>query len=238
MDLRPLAAVEEYQAAVALQEAVWGPTETTPANQLIATAHSGGLVLGAFSGAELMGFALAWPGRLDGQALLYSHMLAVRPEGRRHGVGRALKWRQREWALAEGFRRMAWTYDPLRRANAAFNLNVLGAEAARLIVNCYGRMEDPLNWGLDSDRFWVEWRLDDARVAALAEGRGDGEAADEGIWVEIPKDVEALKATDLAAARELQVHFRKAVEPLFAAGLRALAIRDRAAVSAYLFSRR
>ncbi len=221
-----------------LQQAVWGPEETTPANQMIATAHSGGLVLGAFSGLEMVGFALAWPGRVNGESLLYSHMLAVSAAVRGQGIGRALKWRQRQWALAEGYRRMAWTYDPLRRLNALFNLEVLGGEATRLIVNCYGAMQDSLNWGLDSDRFWVEWQLDHPLVEDRCLGKATQQTPDEGIWVEIPKDMEAIKATDLERAKALQLHFRQAVEPLFAAGLRALAVRDRGAASAYLFSRR
>ncbi|MHB1980182.1 MAG: GNAT family N-acetyltransferase [Sulfobacillus sp.] len=221
-----------------LQQAVWGPEETTPANQMIATAHSGGLVLGAFLGLEMVGFALAWPGRANGEPLLYSHMLAVSAAVRGQGIGRALKWYQRQWALAEGYRRMAWTYDPLRRLNALFNLEVLGGEATRLIVNCYGAMSDTLNWGLDSDRFWVEWQLDHPLVEDRCLGKAAHQIPDEGIWVEIPKDMELIKATDLERAKALQLHFRQAVEPLFAAGLRALAVRDRGATSAYLFSRR
>jgi predicted GNAT superfamily acetyltransferase len=238
LELRPLGDASEYLAAVHLQQTVWGPEETTPANQMMATAHSGGLVLGAFQGSELVGFALAWPGRSDGESLLYSHMLAVSAHTQGQGIGRALKWRQREWAMAEGYRRMAWTYDPLRRHNARFNLEVLGAEATRLIPNCYGAMTDRLNWGLDSDRFWVEWQLDHPLVEARRLGKTLPKSSDEGIWVEIPKDMEALKQADLEQARALQQHFRQAVEPLFAAGLRALAVRDRGMACAYLFSRR
>jgi predicted GIY-YIG superfamily endonuclease len=66
---------------------------------------------------------------------------------------------------------MGWTFDPLRRENAHFNLEILGVEARLYHPELYGPMPDALNAGLLSDRLEVHWHLKSGRVKALAKAK-------------------------------------------------------------------
>ncbi|MEF2978525.1 hypothetical protein [Subtercola sp. YIM 133946] len=101
---------------------------------------------------------------------LHSHIAGVSAHRERHGVGRALKLHQRAWALERGTEEISWTFDPLIARNANFNLSRLGVEITAYIPDFYGPMIDLRNAGQHSDRLVATWRLQDARVVALARG--------------------------------------------------------------------
>ena len=75
---------------------------------------------------------------------LHSHMLGVLPDYRDAGIGRRLKLRQREEALARGIELIEWTFDPLELKNAFFNIERLGAIVRRYSENQYGVTASPL----------------------------------------------------------------------------------------------
>ena len=81
-----------------------------------------------------------------------------------------LKQHQRAWALVRDLDLITWTFDPLVRRNAYFNLTKLGAEVTGYHEDFYGPMHDALNRGDESDRCVVSWHLDAARVRAAATG--------------------------------------------------------------------
>jgi predicted GNAT superfamily acetyltransferase len=169
--LRPLHAWEEYLAAEELQRAVWQMPDwrdAVPANLLITVQKNGGLALGAFDGAHLVGLAFSFIGydhHFDPPLLKQcSHMLAVLPAYQSRKLGVMLKLKQRELTMDQGIALMTWTYDPLLALNANLNFVRLGAIARRYVENAYGAMTDGLNAGLASDRFEVEWWLDTPRV--------------------------------------------------------------------------
>lgn len=121
---------------------------------------------------------------------------------------------------------MTWTYDPLVRRNAYFNLTKLGARPRGYLVDFYGPMADAINAGDESDRLDMEWRLRDERVARacagqpeeldadvlLADGavvglsadandtpvRGDVDAGT--VLVGVPADIERMRGTDRSRA--------------------------------------
>ena len=64
-------------------------------------------------------------------------------------------------AAAGASGRSTWTFDPLVRANARFNLVKLGAVAVAYLTDFYGEMQDGINAGDRSDRCAVKWELDD-----------------------------------------------------------------------------
>jgi predicted GNAT superfamily acetyltransferase len=144
-----------------LQVLVWGGGSQTvvPAHLLHVIATSGGIVLGAYQGGRLIGFVLGLLAQRDGHLYHASHMLGIHPDLQGSGIGAALKWRQRERALAQGLDLMTWTFDPLEARNAHLNLHKLGAISRTYLENAYGAMEDRLNRGLPSDRLSVEWWL-------------------------------------------------------------------------------
>ena len=198
--IRPFASRGDYAACVELQREVWGErfADVVPPTILMVSQRLGGVAAGAFgAGGRLLGFVFGVTGIRDGEPLHWSDMLAVRPEARGTGVGRRLKLFQREQLLGLGVRRMHWTYDPLVARNANLNLNSLGAVPVEYVVNLYGETGSSLHAGLDTDRFIVEWRLDEP---VAAESRGTGDAAPEGASREAPAGAPPVSSDDRATA--------------------------------------
>ncbi len=106
---------------------------------------------------------------------LHSHVTGVLPAGLGRGVGRAIKLHQRAWALQRGLGVVSWTFDPLIRRNAWFNLAKLGARPVRYLVDFYGAMPDAINAGDASDRLYVHWHLASPEVAEAAESAESAE---------------------------------------------------------------
>lgn len=115
-----------------LANLIWGsdPPSAVPTHMLVALSRSGGLVLGAYAGTLMVGMLVGVPSIRKGQLMHLSHMLGVHPGWRGRGVGDALKWRQREFVLAQGIETVHWTYDPLEAPNARLNVAHLGASCA------------------------------------------------------------------------------------------------------------
>jgi predicted GNAT superfamily acetyltransferase len=178
--IRPLVSNEEVAQFEQLQRLVWTGSETDviPGHLLLALARSGGLVLGAFDRDRLVGLVFSFlgtdiesPDRLAMTRLKhYSHMLAVHPDFRDHGIGYSLKFAQREFVHRQGVRLITWTYDPLQSRNAYLNIQRLGVICRRYHREAYGEMRDGLNVGYPSDRFDVEWWITTPRVKSRLAG--------------------------------------------------------------------
>jgi predicted GNAT superfamily acetyltransferase len=176
--LRILETPGEMQAVERLQGLVWPGSEidVVPAHLLLAAAHNGGLVIGAYDGQfhgdpdenRLVGFVFGFPGLYDtpdGPRLKHcSHMLGVHPDQRSQGLGFALKRAQWQMVRYQGVDRITWTYDPLLSRNAYLNIARLGAVCNTYLRDEYGSMRDALNRGLSSDRFQVDWWVSTQRV--------------------------------------------------------------------------
>ena len=103
IEIRQLHLLEEFDDVLRLQQPIWGfaDIELLPLRFLVVVSKVGGHVFGAYDGAEMVGFCFAIPGiKPGGRPYLHSHMLGVLPEYRNAGIGRRLKLRQREEALA------------------------------------------------------------------------------------------------------------------------------------------
>jgi len=153
--------VAEFHACEDLQQAVWGGSarEIIPYDIMIAVAHAGGAVMGAWDGDQLVGMTLSFVAWGSEGAYHHSHLLGVLPEYRRWGVGWQLKMAQRAFVIAQGLDMMMWTFDPLESANAHLNFAKLGGVSRIYLPDFYGEMPEALNQGLPSDRLLVEWRL-------------------------------------------------------------------------------
>lgn len=167
-----LASVAEAAAASALFASIWGQASAAamPAELLRALAHAGDYVAGAWHGGELAGAVVGFLGLHAGRLHLHSHVAGVRPGLQGRSVGLALKLHQRAWALERGIGEARWTYDPLVRRNAYFNLTKLGATATAYHADFYGSMDDAINAGEPTDRCVAVWELASGRAAAAAAG--------------------------------------------------------------------
>jgi predicted GNAT superfamily acetyltransferase len=165
--IRDVAGEAEHHAIEEIQKEAWGfnDLDIVPAATLIATQHAGGIVLGAFEGDFMIGFAYAFPAFEEGRTSMHSHMLAVRTEYRNCRAGFYLKLAQRERTLEKGLDEITWTFDPLQSLNAHLNFSKLGVVSRRYLVNFYGEASSsPLHQGFGTDRLWVSWRLNSDRV--------------------------------------------------------------------------
>jgi predicted GNAT superfamily acetyltransferase len=174
MIIKGIETLAEMREVEELQKEVWGPEDVVPLTHLIAAHEVGCSLIGAFDGAKLVGFVYGFIGLEGGHSIIHSHMLAVKTEWRDHHLGYRLKLAQREQALAQGFARITWTFDPLQSRNAYLNFARLGVVADQYKINFYGEESvSPLHSHIGTDRLWVTWLPASERVRRrLATGAG------------------------------------------------------------------
>ncbi|MFH8562377.1 GNAT family N-acetyltransferase [Streptomyces sp. NPDC017988] len=243
LEVREVYELDELASVNALFEEIWG---TAPGaspmgtEQMRALSHAGNYVAGAFADGRLVGASVAFFAAPVGRTL-HSHVTGALPG---HAAGLALKQHQRDWSLARGLSRITWTYDPLVRRNAHFNLAKLGARPVEYLTAFYGQIDDAINGGDDTDRALVAWelggpgsmaspppvRVPAGAVTALSVqdglpvvGRLDAPA----LLVEVPPDIEALRRTDPGAAKAWRLAMREVLGGLLAEGARVTGFHGR-----------
>ena len=164
--IRDIELISEMRDVETLQKDVWGchDRDIVPLTILVATRELGAILVGAFDGSSLIGFAYSFVGREEQRMVHHSHMLAVRPNYRNFNLGYKLKLAQRDRALAQGITRMTWTFDPLQSLNAHFNFAKLGVIADTYKSNFYGEATSSFLHQIGTDRLWVTWALDSSHV--------------------------------------------------------------------------
>lgn len=208
----------DMAAIIGLFERTWGPGRSPDRSMLLALDYAGNTVLIATEAGKPVGATLGFLGWSDG-IHLHSHMAAVVPWRRSGGVGYALKLFQRAVCLQQGVAGMRWTFDPLIRRNAHFNLIKLGAEVIQFLPDFYGRLDDAVSGSDRSDRFEVRWRLDSERVRrALAGEPRTAWTFDDRLPLDV--DFEHLRADDPAAAELLREESRVMFQSAIGRGLR------------------
>jgi predicted GNAT superfamily acetyltransferase len=190
----------EVEPLIRFLDSIWGAGRSGDPSFLTAISHAGNSVLIAERDGEPIGAALGVLGWADG-VHLHSHMVAVDPRVRSVGVGFALKLAQRDECLAHGVTEMRWTFDPLIRRNAHFNLVKLGAEVLAFHPDFYGVLADEVNGTDATDRFEVSWRLDGPL------GRHPATRTD----LLLPADYERLRREDPDAAGSMRTTSRGAL---------------------------
>lgn len=216
-----LTTIEEHQEACDLFEKVWeAPEGYAPmsASLVRAATHVGSYTAGAFAEGRMVGAAF---GFFAADGHLHSHIAGVLPDYQGRGVGFALKLHQRVWALQRGIDLVSWTFDPLVRRNAYFNIHRLGVDLVSYLPLFYGEMPDGVNVGDDTDRILAQWYLASPTVIeAVTRRRPETEVADLGedvsvvvgeeggapvtgdipdagvLLVAVPADIEAIRPVD------------------------------------------
>jgi predicted GNAT superfamily acetyltransferase len=235
--IRSVASLAEMERVQQLEQEVWKMEHPVPLHQLLTSVKNGGLLLGAYEDELLIGLLYAFPGFARGEAYLCSHMMGIREGWRSRGIGERLKQRQAEMAREQGYRLVTWTYDPLETANGYLNIGKLGAVCGTYIINCYGEMNDLLNQGLPSDRFQVEWWVDQ-ELPPLSTGeeakllgyhrneRGlpvpeliyEENAGYGRLVVTVPSSIQDIKKADIGLAKHWREVTREAFCQAFGAG--------------------
>src|SRR6266852_702164 len=209
--IRACHGIEEFRACVDVERRVWksADADVVPIPLFVVAAETGGQVIGAFHGKDLVGFTLAVAGWRNGKPFLHSHMTAVLDAYWDRGIGRRLKCFQRGDALARGLGLVEWTFDPLMTKNAYFNFMRLGAIGRRYLPNAYGITTSPLHAGLPTDRLVAEWHLRSPRVLRVLAGkRATPSFSKRAVRIAIPSSLEELKGTNAAEAVKVQSRVR------------------------------
>ena len=238
--VRALVTQQEFQDAVQLQKDIWGfdDVELLPVRLFIVATKVGGQAFGAFDEERMIGFCLAIPGlKPGGDTYLHSHMLGVVPEYRDTGVGRMMKLKQREDALARSIDLIEWTFDPLELKNAYFNMERLGAIVRRYVRNQYGTTTSHLHGGLPTDRCVAEWRISSPRVNAIVDGAPPVARPPVLERIAIPANIGEIRSEDHRRARLIQQEVSSRFEEYFGRGLAVIGFERSPTAGAYLFGR-
>ena len=164
--IRPINTLTDLRKCHEIQRATWGFTDLMvfPYTQLISSAHNGGVLLGAYDGPNLVGFVYGYLGMSGAKLYLFSQRMGVLPNYQSLGIGMKLKLAQRDQMLRQGIDLIVWTYDPLLGKNASLNIEKLGGIVRHYARDIYGAVNNPLQVGLSTDRFLLEWELMSHRV--------------------------------------------------------------------------
>jgi len=249
--VRDLTTYDEYLQVRDVQQQIWGFAggEGLYPPMLNTAAENGGVVIGAFDGAKLIGFIFGFVGiHWDRRLKLCSQTMGVLPEYRNRRIATTLKWAQRQRVLENGIDLITWTYDPLEAPNARLNLHALGGVSHVYKRNLYGENFGALGKGLPSDRFLIEWWLNSDDVQRRAQGLKPppigldspianacgGHTIDRRIEaidleldapiirIEIPNDLQAIRQADMALALDWRLKTRDLFEAYFARGYEAV----------------
>jgi predicted GNAT superfamily acetyltransferase len=237
IEIRQLFHLAEFEDVLQLQKTIWSfdDIELLPLRFLVVVSKIGGHVFGAYDNSQMIGFCFAIPGiKPDGSPYLHSHMLGVMPEYRNAQIGRRLKLRQREDALARGIALMEWTFDPLELKNANLNIEKLGAIVRRYAPNQYGTTSSPLHGGLPTDRCVAEWWLDSPRVRAVLDGGPPIPRAAERERISYPVDIARIREDDNPRARAIQQANAEQFIGAFSRGLAVTGFERSATEGSYL----
>lgn len=207
--VRELRGLTEMDALRLTAGNVWGATAAgmVSSDFLMALAHAGGYIAGAFDNDEMVGCSFGILARHDGDWCLHSHITGIVPERQNSGLGARLKFHQRDWAFDQGLTAITWTFDPLVRRNGWFNLRRLGARAIEYHVDFYGPLNDDINGSEETDRLLAWWDVDPSRSTSR-------EPTTPVIEVPTPDDIVALRGSDPEAALDWRRVMRGRLAPL------------------------
>lgn len=235
VSLRPITSHEGCAEVRALFDATWAgePTNPTVTVELLrALSKAGAYIVGAYDGHDLVGATVGFFG-LPSERTLHSHITGVSSAMRGRHVGLALKLFQRLWALERELTSIMWTFDPLVRRNAYFNITKLGAQPVEYLPDFYGSMRDQINRDGESDRVLVRWNLNAASDMTSGEEFGDAQdalvVAPDGrprlqateadvLLIATPPDIETVRATDDRTGAEWRLALREALGERMLAG--------------------
>jgi predicted GNAT superfamily acetyltransferase len=240
VEIREVHAMADLAEVSQLMDSIWRPptgATSITAELMRALSHSGNYVAAGYEDGRMVGASVAFLSGPPGTSL-HSHITGAVGG---HGVGLALKLHQRRWALDRGLSRITWTYDPLIRRNAHFNLTKLAAMPEEYLCSFYGAMSDAINNGDETDRVLAVWDL--AGPAAVAAASGSpyqvqppadavyalsdedgkpviGSTRGPAELIEVPPDVELMRRDDPDTAKAWRLAMREVLGGLLAEGAR------------------
>jgi predicted GNAT superfamily acetyltransferase len=219
--IRELVTIPDQNKGLDLFDAIWpipGGGREIPENLMQAFVHNGSYFVGAFSGNEILGATFGFIG-INGGTHLHSHMSAVVPNKRDLGIGALMKKHQFNWALERKIPFISWTFDPLVKRNARFNISKLGVELSDYFQDFYGPMTDLVNAGDASDRLMVKWQVLNGGPQS---SKDFPEIPKGAINIAIPLDIVALRAKSAQEAMAERLRVREEFLTAFDSGYKVI----------------
>jgi predicted GNAT superfamily acetyltransferase len=204
VEIRAAETLDDLAAMRHVFETIWGENGSPEVHMVRAVQHAGGYCAIAEVDGAVVGASFGFLGG-EPNLHLHSHITGVLPGHQDKAIGFELKQHQRRWCLQRAIPRIRWTFDPLVRRNAWFNLQRLGAQIEAFHLDFYGEMRDGVNAGDHSDRFVV--RLDVAEEPVRNDDVPDG-----ALLFALPDDIVALRASDPAQAAAVRRALREALD--------------------------
>ena len=211
-----------------LFDKVWDVKSMVSPEIMTASIHNGGYGSVVYIGMGKERIAVGAAFALVGRALprcsgpnLHSHAAGVLPEFVGRGIGELIKRHQWHWAQQNGFETITWTFDPLVRRNAHFNIVKLGAKVIGYHQNFYGELDDGINAGEQSDRVLVRW---DVAGVDVPLGVSFVHPTPDAMVIETPADIEQMRKTDRVQSDQWRTRQRAAFESAQLAGLRVVGL--------------
>jgi len=215
VEIRTVSEISELTDVGDVLQDVWGAAAPLVNVELLAAiAHSGGYVAGAFDDHRMVGASVGFLADHHGEWALHSHVTGVLDAMRHGGIGQAIKLHQRAWAAERSLDWITWTFDPLVRRNAWFNIAILGADVDAYLPSFYGTMTDAINVGDESDRLLMAWNV----TAPLPSGPRDGNGAASQLLVPTPPDIVEMRRSDPPAVGRWRAETRDALTRALGAG--------------------
>ena len=216
MQIRELHSLQEQFHARMIFDSVWPASNETQitSNLLHAMVHNGAYLVGVFDEHKIVGASFAFPA-IEPEIHLHSHMTAFIEGYRDRGLGTEVKLHQWHWAKQRGYQSITWTFDPLVRRNARFNILKLGADVIAYHPNFYGNMADELNSGDESDRIVVRWDT----TSSVPQSRSElTDIPYDAELIALPADIVEIRRSDPEASRRYRTEVRDAFLSAFEDG--------------------
>ena len=214
---------------------VWSVKTMVSPEIIVASLHNGAYGSVVWDGDLPVAAAFAIVGKSltkqPGELNLHSHAAGVVQSHAGRGIGTQLKMHQWQWARENGFATITWSFDPLVRRNAWFNMVKLGASVTNYYQNFYGELDDGINAGEQSDRVLVQWQVlaagEPQSLEVVTEQVGD-------VVIATPEDIESLRKNNKAESQAWRARQRAAFEEAICDGF---SVRGLNAEYSYVLSR-
>jgi predicted GNAT superfamily acetyltransferase len=188
---------------------VWSVKTMVSPEIIIAALHNGAYGSVVWDGDEPIAAAFALVGKslshTPSELNLHSHAAGVVGMRAGEGIGAMLKHHQWQWARENGFATITWSFDPLVRRNAWFNMIKLGAQVTGYFQNFYGELDDGINAGEQSDRVLVRWNVFNSKTP---QSLGLVDVRDGDVVIATPVDIETLRKVDKQQAQQWRAEQR------------------------------
>lgn len=175
IDIESLRTPDDFAACDRLQRRLLGEGAATVGVPTLRTiAAAGGLILGVRAERvtrELSAAAIDLKTEHEGFAALFSLWFGVAEDAQGHGIGVALRFAERQAAMAAKIEVIRLWVDPLCGRESHILWNRVGAIGTTYERNALGDLGDRVHRGLATDRVCAEWWLRSPRTLALIDER-------------------------------------------------------------------